>query len=95
MLDFIARFDMVKLDGSAMHQHNVTDLKASTFSFENGTYTINGTATVTMKDGPVQDVPVGIKIMKDSVIAMTIGPDKVDKHFGTDPIYGTVAQERR
>lgn len=94
MLDFIARFDMVKLDGSAMHQHNVTDLKASTFTFENGTYTINGTATVTMKDGPVQDVPVAIKIMKNSVISMTIGPDKVDKHFGTDPIYGTVAQER-
>lgn len=94
MLDFIARFDMVKLDGSAMHQHNVTDLKASTFTFENGTYTINGTATVTMRDGPVQDVPVAIKIMKDSVIAMTIGPDKVDKHFGTDPIYGTVARER-
>jgi hypothetical protein len=93
-VDFIARFEMVQLNGSAAHEHNVTDLKASTVTFENNTLTVKGTATVTMKNGPVQGVPVTIRIINNAVLALTIGPDKVDSHFGTEPIYGTVTMER-
>ncbi|UVS68788.1 hypothetical protein [Nitrososphaera viennensis] len=94
-LFFIARFEMVQPNGTAAHEHNVTDLKASDVTLENNTLTINGTATVTLKGGPVEDVPVTIRILDNTVLALTIGPDKVDNHFGADPIYGTVATGRR
>lgn len=90
-LGFRAVFDMVKPDGTAMHRHVVSDLKASSFTNENNVYAINGTATVTMKGAPVKDVPVSIKVMNDSAMAIWIGPSGVDGHFGTAPVYGTVA----
>lgn len=90
-LMFRASFDMVKPDGTAMHRHAISNLQVSSFTNENNTYAINGTATVTMKNGTVQDVPVTIKIMNESAIAIWIGPAAVDGHFGTAPIYGTVA----
>jgi hypothetical protein len=93
-LDFIAKFEMVQLNGSAAHEHNVTNLKASDVTFENKTLTVKGTATVTMKNGPVEGVPVTIRIINNAVLALTIGPDKVNSHFGTEPIYGTVVMER-
>jgi hypothetical protein len=86
---FRASFSMVKPDGTAMHRHTVSDLKVLAVTNENGVYSINGTATVTMKDGPVKDVPVVIKIMNDSVMAIWIGPGMVNGHFGTGPLYGT------
>jgi hypothetical protein len=82
---------MVKPDGTSMHRHAVSDLKVSSFANENSTYLINGTATVAMKGTPVKGVPVMIKVMNDSAIAIWIGPAGVDNHFGTAPIYGTVA----
>jgi hypothetical protein len=94
-LSFIARFDMVHLNGTAMHQHQVSELKASQVTTdENGNPTIKGTVTVTMPTGPVKDVPITIKILRNAVIAMTIGPDKVSNHFGSNPIYGTVEHRR-
>jgi hypothetical protein len=89
-LFFIAKFDMVKPDGTAAHEHNVTDLKASEVTFANNTYTIKGTATVTLKNGPVENVPVTIKILNGSVFSLMIDPAKTDNHFGSEPIYGTV-----
>ena len=44
-----------------------------------------------MRDGPVQDVPLGIQIFNRTVIAVTIGPDKVQSHFGSAPVYGVVS----
>jgi hypothetical protein len=88
----VARFAMVKPDGTAMHIHMIYAFKASEFSTEqNGTvYVLKGTATITMKDGPVSDVPLTIKIFNKAVIGFWIGPDKVDSHFGSHPIYGTL-----
>ncbi|MEO9295848.1 MAG: hypothetical protein ABI347_09640 [Nitrososphaera sp.] len=90
-LTFRAVFDMVEPDGTSMHRHAVSDLKVSGFTNENNVYVINGTATVDMKGTLVKDVPVTIKVMNDSAIAMWIGPARVDNHFGTTPIYGMVA----
>ncbi|AIF82231.1 hypothetical protein NTE_00149 [Candidatus Nitrososphaera evergladensis SR1] len=94
-LSFVAKIEMVRPDGTAPHEHEVSDLKVTQIkNDESGNPTINGTVTVTMSKGPVQDVPVTIKIIGNSAIAMTLGPDKIDNHFGTEPIYGTVAKER-
>lgn len=40
-----------------------------------------------MREGPVLDVPFVVEIINDYVIAMQIGPDRVDLHFGDDQVY--------
>ena len=92
----IARFAMVKPDGTAMHSHNIYNFKASEMTQEgNSTKVLNGTATVTMKDGPVSDVPITVKVFNNAVIGFWIGPDKVDGHFGTGPVYGILSTNSR
>lgn len=93
-LKFVAKIDMVKPDGTAMHKHSISNLKVSNATSNSSGLSVEGTATVTMKDGPVQDVPIKMNIVNKAVIAIWIGPDKVDKHFGTDPMYGTLFQPR-
>jgi hypothetical protein len=55
-------------------------------------YQVNGTATVTMKDAPVNDVPLSVKILNDNVISIWIDPTKVNNHFGNTPIFGLIQQ---
>jgi hypothetical protein len=92
----IARFAMVQPDGTAMHSHNIYNFKASEMTQEgNSTNVLKGTATVTMKDGPVSDVPITVKVFSNAVIGFWIGPDKVDGHFGTGPVYGVLSTNSR
>jgi hypothetical protein len=89
---FLAKFEMVKTDGTAMHSHYITNFHLTSAGMKgNSTYVLNGTATVSLMNKPVTDVPMTIKIMHRSVIAIWIGPQAVNDHFGTGPIYGTVA----
>ncbi len=95
-ISLIARMAMVMPDGNAMHEHSVYDFSATELSMEgNTTYVVEGTATVTMRDGPVAEVPVTIKVFGGSVIAFWIGPDRVDNHFGANPVYGTLSDASR
>jgi plastocyanin len=88
----IARFAMIKTDGTAMHSHSMYNFRTSEMTQEgNSTNVLKGTATVTMKDGPVSDVPVMVKVFDNAVIGFWIGPDKVDGHFGTSPVYGVLS----
>src|SRR6185503_6062674 len=61
----------------------------------NTTHVFEGTATVTMRDGPVTGVPLTIKVFNNAAIGMWIGPDKTDSHFGMNPVYGTLAASSR
>src|SRR6476646_2337713 len=71
---FNANFDMVMINGSAKHEHSVYGFKQTSSSSDgDGSAKINGTATITMKDGPVSDVPIGISIMQGK--AVSIFPD--------------------
>jgi hypothetical protein len=88
---FNAMFNMVMTDGSAMHKHAIYNFKLMNMSNPNNTTSVfNGTATITMKDGPVDSVPVSIKRIDDNVISIWADPAKVNNHFGTTPIYGTI-----
>jgi len=88
----IARFEMIKPDGTAMHVHKIYDFKASEITQEgNSTNVLKGTATITMKDGPVSNVPLTIRIFNNAVIGIWIGPDKVEGHFSTGPVYGILS----
>ena len=87
---FNATFYMIKLDGSAPHTHTISDFKATGTPQTSGNSTIiNGTSTITMKEGPVNAVPTGIKLFDKSVISIWLDPSKVSNHFGNTPIYGT------
>jgi carboxymethylenebutenolidase len=89
-VNLISRMAMV--NGSAMHSHRIYGFELESHTVNNATHTYEGTATVTMREGPVSGVPVVVEILNDSVIAMTIGPDEVESHFGTGPVYGTLSE---
>ncbi|MGI0037344.1 MAG: MBL fold metallo-hydrolase, partial [Nitrososphaera sp.] len=88
---FQASFDMIKPDGTAMHTHLVNQFQLSNVSAseDDSINVLRGTATVTMADGPVANVPIAITVYDESLMEIIIGPDKVGGHFGTSPIYGT------
>lgn len=88
---FNAMFNMVMTNGSAMHKHAIYNFKLMNMSNPNNTTSVfNGTATITMKEGPVDNVPVSIKRIDDNVISISADPAKVNNHFGNTPIYGTI-----
>jgi hypothetical protein len=89
-VSLIVKMNMVMPDGTAAHKHTMSNLSATEHSFENNVHSITGTATVSMREGDVDNVPVDIKVMNDEVITITIGPEMVDNHFGSSPVYGTV-----
>jgi len=75
---------MMKTDGTASHTHTISDFKLVGDPVVNANTTIfNGTSTITMKDGPVNDVPISIRL------SIWVDPSKTDKHFGNTVIYGT------
>jgi hypothetical protein len=90
---FNAMLHMVMLNGSAMHSHeisNFTQVGDATFNGDTNSTTITGTATITMREGPVQDVQTTIEIAQDKVIAISPDPAALENHFGDTPIYGIV-----
>ena len=95
-IGILATIYMIKPDGSATHKHLINNFKLSnvTSSADNSTMVLDGTATVTMADGPVAYVPMTIKVYDESLVEILIGPDKVGGHFGANPIYGTFTYAR-
>jgi hypothetical protein len=87
---FDAWINMVMLNGSAMHKHKISNFSLTDASTQDTTSTYNGTATVTMKDGPVTDVPVEIKVMDNHVVSVSLDGAKTNNHFGDTPIYGSI-----
>ncbi|MFL6348291.1 MAG: hypothetical protein ACJ72X_08360 [Nitrososphaeraceae archaeon] len=86
-------FGMVMLNGSALHKHQISNFTLTGISMPNEkTIVSNGTATITMKEGPVNDVPISIRTFDDNVISIWVDPAKTMNHFGNTPIYGTVTQ---
>ena len=86
---FNATFNMVMLNGSAPHKHTITDFKMSgSPAKKNMASTYNGTATVSLKKGPVTGVPISIKLMGPIAMSLWIDSAKTESHFGNTPIYG-------
>jgi hypothetical protein len=91
---FDAFFDMVLTNGSAKHQHRITNftLTGASLSNNNMTLVFNGTSTITMKDGPVENVLSNITIMDNNTVSIWLDPTLTNDHFGETPIYGTVRE---
>jgi hypothetical protein len=91
---FEANFDMVMLNGSSLHQHSIYNFTLSDISMTNDKNSVvNGTATISMKDNPINDVPISIKILNNNVISIWTDPNKINDHFGNTPIYGQIIQD--
>jgi hypothetical protein len=88
---FTSTFGMMKLDGSAMHKHIINDFKlAGNPSKASTGSTYNGTATVSMKEGPVSNVPISITLSDNGNISIMIDAKTTNNHFGNTPIEGKV-----
>ena len=88
---FHSKVNMVMTNGSAMHNHEIYDFTLTDMSMPNNTTLVyNGTATITMRQGPVPNVPVSIKTMDNNAVNIWFDPTKINNHFGNTPIFGTV-----
>ncbi len=88
---FNSTFYMIKTDGTSKHKHSIYDFKLNAdpiVNTSNNATILNGTSTVTMKEGPVNDVPTQITLLGDSIISILLEPTKLNNHFGSGPIYG-------
>lgn len=88
---FTSTFSMMKMDRSAMHKHIINDFKLAgnpTKASTGSTY--NGIATVSMKEGPVSNVPISITLSDNGNISIMVDPKTTNHHFGNTPIEGKV-----
>lgn len=86
-----SKFNMVMTNGSAMHDHRIYNFTLTDMSMPNNSTTVfNGTATITMRQGLVHDVPLSIKAMENNAVSIWIDPTKIQNHFGNTPIFGTI-----
>jgi hypothetical protein len=85
---------MVLLNGSAKHSHRISNFSPTDVKDENDTTSYSGLATVTLRAGPMKDVPIEIKVFNNNVISVWFDPSKVNSHFGQSPIYGTVLNKK-
>ena len=88
---FHSKFNMVMTNGSAMHDHEIYDFTLADMSMPNNSTVIyNGTATITMRQGPVPDVQISVKTMDNNVVSIWVDPTKINNHFGNTSIFGTI-----
>jgi hypothetical protein len=89
---FNTTFYMMKTDGAATHKHTISDFKMSGKpAVVNNSTTFNSTFTVTMKEGPVKDVPASIKFTDRNAVILWFYPSKTKSYFGNTVVYGYTA----
>jgi hypothetical protein len=45
---------------------------------------------MTMRQGPVPDVPISVKTMDNNAVSIWVDPTKINNHFGNTSIFGTI-----
>jgi hypothetical protein len=90
---FNAIVEMVRLaDGTALHTHTFSDFRQTDIVSEpaaENTTTVNGTVTVTLEQGPVQNVPVLITL-QNNLVSIVLDAAATENHFGPTPISGMI-----
>jgi hypothetical protein len=89
---FHAMVFMVMLDGTAMHTHEMSNFTQQETEFDNLTNetTLTGTSTITMREGPVNDVLTEMTLSNGTVQIQFPDPEIIDTHFGNTPVYGII-----
>ena len=94
--NFSATLYMVSnADGTGQHPHQVSDFTQTSVLHEgSNSTTVNGTFTVTLQEGPVQNVNGYIHIINDK-IEFYLDPTATENHFGPTTITGMVLSPDR
>jgi hypothetical protein len=94
--NFSATLYMVKnADGRDFHQHQVSNFRQESVTHEGGnSTTVNGTFTITLQQGPVDNVRGYIHIVNDK-IEFWIDPVTTENHFGPTTVTGIVLNPER
>src|SRR5918992_1036120 len=82
-------------DGTALHPHQVSDFVQTAVLHEGpNSTTVNGTFTITLEEGPVENVNGYIHVIDDK-IEFWIDPAATGNHFGPTTITGMVLSPER
>jgi hypothetical protein len=87
---FHSTFDMVLKNGSAPHMHQITNATVNDVQKQGNDTVIKGVVTITMKDGPVSNVPITWTEYSNNTLGMVLDPSMINNHFGESPIYGLI-----
>ena len=87
---FHSTFDMVMKNGSGPHLHQISNATISDVIMDGNNQTVQGSVTITMRDGPVLNVPTTWTTSNNNTIAIDMDPSMINNHFGESPIYGLV-----
>ncbi len=87
---FYSMFQMIMTNGSAPHMHKIYNATANEITKQGNNTIIKGTVSITMKEGPVNNVPTTITIGNNNTIAIAMDPAKLNNHFGNTPIFGVI-----
>jgi hypothetical protein len=85
---FHSTFDMVMINGSSPHMHQISDATVNDVRIDGNNTILQGAATITMTDGPVSNVSTTWTIYNNNSISISMDPSKINNHFGNTPIYG-------
>ena len=87
---FNATIHMVRLDGNVLHEHEISNFTQHSVSHTGDAITtFNGTFSVSMREGIVNDVPGYIQFTGD-LFSIWLNPTVLENHFGPTPIQGMV-----
>ena len=86
-------FNMVMTNGSAPHIHKIGNATDISVTKEGNKTVIEGNVSVTMKDGPISNIPTVITIANNNSITILPNPSKVNNHFGNATINGLVSND--
>jgi len=90
---FHSMFNMVMMNGSAQHIHKIGNATAISVTKEGNNTVIEGNVSITMKDGPISNIPTIITIANNNSITILPNPSKVNNHFGNASINGLVSND--
>ena len=88
---FHSMFQMVMANGSASHIHTIGNATDSSINKEGNNTILKSNISITMKNGPVLNVPTIITISNNNTIAIQPDPSKISNHFGNSTIKGLVS----
>ena len=88
---FDAIIEMIKPDGTGRHIHLLNFTVDSVSYPNNNMIMYNGVSTVTMKDGPISNIPTTLVLSNNNIISIMLDPNSVQHHFGEAPFYGIVS----
>ena len=90
---FHSMFNMVMTNGSAPHIHKIGNATAISVTKEGNNTVIEGNVSITMKDGPISNIPTVITIANNNSITILPNPSKANNHFGNATINGLVSND--